>query len=88
MKPTLFLAGAALMGGLITDADLQAQQRDPITRAGQRLSQEEYKARRAEKLAKDFLKKADWHLDYDEARAEAQKQGKWIFTYFSRTFQP
>ena len=88
MKPTLTLAGAALLGGLIISADLQAQQRDLITRPGQRLSQDEYKARRTEKLQKDFLKKADWILDYDEARAEAKKQGKWIFTYFSRTFQP
>ena len=88
MKPILSLAGAALFGGLIISADLQAQQREPITRPGQRLSQEEYQARRAAKLQKDFLKKADWFLDYDQARAEAQKQGKWIFTYFSRTFQP
>ncbi len=88
MKPILSLAGAALLGGLVINADLQAQQREPITRPGQRLSQEEYKNRRAEKLAKEFLKKADWYLDFDEARAEAKKQGKWIFTYFSRTFQP
>ena len=88
MKAILPLAGAALFGGLMINADLQAQQRDPITRPGQRLSQEEYKLRRAEKLAKDFLKKADWLLDYDEARAEAERQGKWIFTYFTRTFQP
>ena len=86
MKATPILATA--LGALITYADLQAQTRDPITRPGQRLSQEEYKARRAEKLAKDFLKKADWHLDYDKARAAAKEQGKWIFTYFSRTFQP
>ena len=87
MKAILSLAGTALVAGLIIQGDLQAQ-RDPITRPGQRLSQEEYKQRRAEKLAKDFLKKADWFLDYDEARAEASKQGKWIFTYFSRTFEP
>lgn len=88
MKPILSLAGVALLGGLSINADLQAQREAATTRPGQRLTQEEYEARRAEKLGKDFLKKADWYLDYDAARAAAAKEGKWIFTYFSRTFEP
>ena len=88
MKPILTLAGAALLGGLLISADLQAQQRDLITLPGQRLRPAEYQARRTEKLQKAFLKKTARFLDYDEARAAASEQGKWICTYFSRTFQP
>jgi len=46
------------------------------------------KKNRDEKLAKDFLKKADWHTDYAKAKAQAKKDGKLIFTYFSRSYSP
>lgn len=58
-----------------------------VTASGQR-SQEQLIASREAKLASDWLKLADWHLDYDEARAEAKKTGKPIFTYFTRSYSP
>ncbi len=51
-------------------------------------SQEQLKAQRAEKLEKSFLENANWILDYDEARKVAQKEGKFLLTYFTRTFSP
>jgi hypothetical protein len=45
-------------------------------------------ARKAEKLKSEFLKKADWILDYDKAREEAKKTGKPMFTLFSRSYAP
>lgn len=50
--------------------------------------QDQLKERRAAKLKKPFLQNASWMLDYDEARAEAKKQKKWLLTYFTRTFAP
>ena len=46
------------------------------------------KKNRDEKLAKDFLKAAPWHTDYAKAKAQAKKDGKLIFTYFSRSYAP
>lgn len=43
---------------------------------------------KAEKLKSEFLKKADWILDYDKAREEAKKTGKPILTLFSRSYAP
>ena len=43
-------------------------------------------AERAKKLAKPVFQKADWIFDYDQARAEAKKQQKLLFTYFTRSF--
>ena len=51
-------------------------------------SQEQLKAQREGKLEKSFLKNANWILDYDEARKVAQKKGKFLLTYFTRTFAP
>lgn len=44
--------------------------------------------KKAEKLKSEFLKKADWKLDYDAAREEAKKSGKLLFTLFSRSYAP
>ena len=44
------------------------------------------KKNRDQKLAKDFLKSAPWHTDYAKAKANAKKDGKLIFTYFSRSY--
>lgn len=44
--------------------------------------------KKAEKLKAEFLKKADWKLDYDAAREEAKKSGKILFTLFSRSYAP
>lgn len=52
------------------------------------LSQEELKETRAKKLAKEFLKNADWHLDYDKVREIAKTENKLILTYFTRTYAP
>ncbi|MGH7152015.1 MAG: hypothetical protein ACREIU_15025 [Planctomycetota bacterium] len=46
------------------------------------------RAGRDKKLASDFLKKADWVLDFDRARAEAKKRGKVLFAYFTRSYAP
>ncbi len=51
-------------------------------------SQEELKARYEKKLKKEFLQKASWFTDYDEARAEAKAKGKLILTYFTRSYSP
>ncbi|MBV8879336.1 MAG: thioredoxin family protein [Planctomycetaceae bacterium] len=44
--------------------------------------------KKAEKLKAEFLKKADWILDYDKAREESKKSGKPIFAVFSRSYSP
>lgn len=45
-------------------------------------------AKRDEKLKSEFLKKADWILDYDKARETAKATGKVMFTVFSRSYAP
>jgi hypothetical protein len=74
----LVTLGIALMSGAILTSGLDAQRRQK--------SQEELKAQREEKLASDFLKKANWITDYDKARAEAKKSKKVIFAYFTRSY--
>ena len=69
-------AGAAIAGSLALTAALPAQ---PPT-------QEKLVAERDKKLAKPVFQKANWLFDYDEARAEARKQDKLMFTYFSRSY--
>ena len=44
--------------------------------------------KKAEKLKSEFLKKAEWKLDFDAAREEATKSGKILFTLFSRSYAP
>ncbi len=41
-----------------------------------------------EKLAKAFIKKGSWELDYDRAKAKATGENKLLFVYFTRTFAP
>ncbi len=50
--------------------------------------QDEVKKLRAEKLAKPVFKQAAWRTDYDQARAEAKKDGKLILVYFTRSYAP
>jgi hypothetical protein len=81
---TMSLAAAVLVGlaGTATTQDgAPASRRRPPPP-----SQEDLVAKRAEKLAKDFLKKADWITDYDQARAAAKKSDKLIFAYFTRSY--
>ena len=76
--PTVLIAAGTLTAlGLGTVLPAQA-----------RLSQATLIEQREDKLESRFLKKANWILDYDEARAEAKKQGKLIFTYFTRSYAP
>ena len=49
-------------------------------------AQGKYETRKAAKLAKPWIKKAGWILDYDKALEEAKKSGKLIFAYFSRSY--
>lgn len=69
------LSGALIAGISVLAAALPAQK-----------SQDDLIAERDKKLAKPVFQKANWILDYDEARAEAKKQGKFLFTYFSRSY--
>jgi hypothetical protein len=41
---------------------------------------------RDKKLELAFLKKASWTTDYDAALADAKKNGKLIFAYFTRSY--
>lgn len=54
--------------------------------APQGKSQEALIKLREEKLAKEVFKKAPWMFDYDKARETAKKEGKLIFTYFTRSY--
>jgi hypothetical protein len=51
-------------------------------------AQDGLEEKKAEKLKSEFLKKADWMLDYDKAREESKKTGKPIFALFSRSYAP
>ena len=76
MKPRTTWAGAVIVGGLALATALPAQQK----------SQEELIVEREKKLAKPVFHEANWLFDYDQARAEARKQGKLLFTYFTRSY--
>src|SRR5262245_51408849 len=75
MHPRKHTIVSALLGGLLASA-LPAQEK----------SQDELKAQRTEKLAKEVFKQAPWTFDYDAARAEAKKTGKPILAYFTRSY--
>ena len=40
------------------------------------------------KLAKPFATDVAWETDYDKALARAKEEGKTVFAYFTRSFQP
>ncbi len=69
-------AGAVIFGSLALLPALPAQ----------RLSQDELVVESEKKLAKPVFQKANWLFDYDEARQQAKKQGKLLFTYFTRSY--
>ncbi|MHC4340063.1 MAG: hypothetical protein ACYSX0_07625 [Planctomycetota bacterium] len=48
----------------------------------------EMEQRFEQKVAKDFVKNADWVLDYDAVRKTAKDSRKLIFGYFTRSFEP
>jgi hypothetical protein len=75
MKNLLLIPlAAALLGGpaLAQDDDKQAH----------------YQAEYEKKLAKEFVSFGGWITDYDEAREKARKEGKVLFTYFTRSYSP
>ena len=86
--PMLVAIGAATAQGT---GPVPAQPTQPAARLqpapqGQQKSQEELVKLRDEKLALPVFTKADWTFDYDKARERAAKEGKLIFTYFSRSY--
>lgn len=58
----------------------------PLASGQQTPSQEELAAKRDAKLKAEFLKKAHWITDFDDARATAAKEHKLIFAYFTRSY--
>lgn len=48
--------------------------------------QDQMKANYEAKLHKDFVAFGGWVTDYDEARARAAKEKKFLFTYFTRSY--
>ena len=69
---TPLLAGLWLAGPALAQDDKQA----------------EFKAKYEEKLEKEFISYGGWITDYDMARERAEKEGKMIFAYFSRSYSP
>ena len=51
-------------------------------------SQDELEKRYREKLSHEFVEYGGWLTDYDAARARAEKEGKVLFVYFSRSYAP
>ena len=80
MRARISVTALALLIGAFAASAANAQRQQP--------SQEELKARYEKKLKKEFLQKASWFTDYDEARAEAKAKGKLILTYFTRSYSP
>ena len=74
MNLRMLVSAAALLASL-----LPAQNRPQP-------SQEDLKKLRSEKLAKEVFKKAPWVLDFDQAREQAKKEHKLLFTYFTRSY--
>lgn len=54
--------------------------------AKKEVTAEELRARYEAELAEPFVAKGGWIVDYDDARAQAKREGKLIFTYFSRSY--
>ena len=78
MRTPAPLGIAALLAGLALASLAPAQER----------SQEELQRRYQEKLALEFVETGGWITDFDEARARAKKEGKVLFVYFSRSYEP
>ena len=56
----------------------------PSASAQQTDLQEKYQ----KKISQEWFTKGGWTDDYGAARARAKKEGKVIFTYFTRSFAP
>ena len=42
----------------------------------------------AEKMKKPFVSRIAWETDWGKARERADKEGKLVFGYFTRSFKP
>lgn len=60
----------------------------PVMGLPQKPDTAELQKRYEEKLAKDWLKNAEWSLDLEDSLARAQKAGKPVFAYFTRSYSP
>lgn len=85
MKTILTGATAVIGIALLLTTALPAQQAKKLIKADTQ-KQDMYIAGRTAKFAKPVFEKANWLFDYDEARAEAERSGKLLFTYFTRSY--
>ncbi len=81
MRTSSWAVAAALCMLFAVPDQAQAQRRRQKT-------QEELKAMRDKKLAKEVFQKAPWIFNLEEAKAEAKKSGQLIFAYFTRSYSP
>lgn len=72
-KHSLFLVLAA--GLVVCSTNLQPAHAD-----------DEMQAKYEEKIAKPFVSHGSWIVDYDEALARAEKEKRFIFAYFTRSY--
>ena len=72
-KHSLFLVAAAFL--LLLPLDLRPAD-----------ASEELEAKYEAKLAKAFVSHGGWIVDYDEALARAEKEKRFIFAYFTRSY--
>ncbi|TAH38218.1 MAG: hypothetical protein EYC70_06240 [Planctomycetota bacterium] len=72
MKPVLLTL--SLIAGVALAGGARAQDQADLVK------------KRDEKLAKPFVAHGGWITDYDQAREQAQKEGKPIFVYFTRSY--
>ena len=56
----------------------------PLAAQGQDELQDKYDA----KVSENWVAEGGWILDYDQALAQAKKEGKYVFAYFSRSYSP
>ena len=52
------------------------------------LTQTELKQRRDRKLAKPVFQSNSWETNYPEALADAKREGRLVFAYFTRSYVP
>jgi len=74
----LILVVCSLLSVLSASADAQGKPR----------SQAELIELREQKLRSEFLRKSPWTTDFNTAKNTAQKRGKLILAYFTRSFAP
>lgn len=86
MTATLLKTDHPMRHAFVLPAILALLSAAPSLAAAQ--DQDQLKANLEKKLAKEFVESGAWRLNYDEARAEAAREKKLLFVYFTRTFAP